>query len=78
MCKHLNCVIQEEFLVHDVIFVDKGVVSPADQDLEYPISTGRFFLRCSDCGLERGYGSRKPKWLQRILGEALECLGSRI
>lgn len=74
MCKHANCTVLEEFIIHDIVFVNKGVVSPPKHDMESPMPTGLFFVKCSDCGLERSYGSRKPKWLERILDESLERL----
>lgn len=71
MCKHLNCDVREEFLVHDIIFVNEGEASFPRRDLGHPVSTGHYFVRCYDCGMERAFGARRPKWLQRILGR--EC-----
>ena len=75
MCKHLNCEVREEFLVHDVIFVRDGQVDHAQQDLEHPLATGRYFVKCYDCGMEKGFGSHRPRWLDQILDKAMTyCL----
>jgi len=74
MCKHLNCEVQEEFIIHDVIFVKDGLVSTQGHDLEYPMPTGKYFVKCYDCGMKRSYKARKPKWLEGILDKALLAL----
>lgn len=63
-CKHKTCVIQEEFIcVSEVIVVDGQTESKNALD---PFPTGKYFVRCYDCGLERTY-TKCPKWLLAYL-----------
>jgi hypothetical protein len=65
MCKHKTCVISEEFRCFDEIVVVNGKIYA--RRIVDPCPTGSFFVRCRDCGMERAYGARRPKWLEVYL-----------
>ena len=71
-CKHRNCDIYEEFIANDVITVRDGVAAKASHAGLSIDPTGRFFVRCGSCGLERTYYiGNLPKWLDRYLQSSL-------
>ncbi|TET45067.1 MAG: hypothetical protein E3J66_00170 [Dehalococcoidia bacterium] len=78
MCKHQNCIIFEEFEVFNVIAVRGGVPGSTDMAFAPPEPTGRFFVSCRDCGMEKTFVARRPKWLDRYLDESLNLLKAKI
>ena len=78
MCKHKNSIILEEFEAFNVIHVRNGVPGHTEAAFSPPEPTGRFFVRCKDCGLTKTYASRRPKWLDRYLDQSLTLLMGKI
>lgn len=64
-CKHLNVEIDEEFTGAQLIEIKNGrkiFDGDAGGDL---VPTGRYSVRCKDCGLRRSYTLRnRPQWLK--------------
>jgi len=72
MCKHQNCVIYEEFTISNEIVVRGGVPGKTVEEIQPPFPTGRLLVICRDCGMEKMFGARWPKWLQKYLDQSLE------
>jgi len=67
MCHHENINAFEELILCHVYEVREGQTQYFGAADQAAAGTGRYFVRCFDCGLEKWYGKRRPKWLNRIL-----------
>jgi hypothetical protein len=74
MCKHQNCVIYEFFDAQDEIVVRDGIIQSISKIDLFP--SGKFFVKCWDCGMQRTYCSNRPKWLEDYLDKAPSSLTS--
>jgi hypothetical protein len=66
-CKHRNCIILEEFTVHNEFAIHDGKMIYKAMAMEMPTPTGKLFVRCLDCGMERNFYPMWPKWLEAYL-----------
>ena len=67
-CKHLNVEIDEEIIGTQYIEVENGQkVFDGDAGANFD-PTGRYFVKCKDCGLKKTYTlSNRPRWLRDYL-----------
>lgn len=74
MCRHLNCVIQEEFRTFTEYVIQKGEYDSSYSNSPSNTSpTGRYFVQCEDCNKEMVFTySTMPKWLNKHLTEAID------
>ena len=64
-CKHQNCTVNEEISYWIAYHIENGRKDEGFSPMGYPM--GNVEVICNDCGMEKYYGKKKPKWLKNIL-----------
>lgn len=68
-CLH-DCVEITEYGTSTTLHMRNGITGEWEHDSDFGYYTGSIAVYCPECGYTGRYTSRRPKWIQRALGDA--------